>query len=506
MPIEEVMPGSRALAQLADRLATARKILVVTGAGISTSCGIPDFRSKEGLYELIEDDYVRSMAKQPKIEDASSISRDRKSFPTKTVPCKPSRSIKGRDLFDATIWNSPDTSSVFLKFAASLRRSAYAIPAPSPTHRFLRLLRDQRRLVRVYTQNIDGLEARAGLQVDLAAGSGTRGRFSKAALALPPSVSPNGGKTPAMLLKGSLNGGCEAVQLHGDLASLRCSVCQHLIDWSVGDPADFLLTGNAPECPACAEADAVRRAAGRRGTRVGALRPNVVLYGEPHPAADAIGKLVSADLATGPDLLLVMGTSLKVHGLQALVREMARAVHARRGGRVVFVNRTAPVESKWKDTIDVWVRMDCDAFVQRMRVARPDIAATQVGLPYMVAKSWQKAKGKSDDDKENAVASFEAAPSKDEAPERSVPSTPRKKQRPTLADISSSSQGNALPPTPRSSPARKRKADAFDIYEEGPIVVTPNAKRMWQLKAVEVPSSQSEDDISLIDVKRRKIG
>ena len=32
-------------------------ILVVTGAGISVSCGIPDFRSKGGLYDRIRTEY-----------------------------------------------------------------------------------------------------------------------------------------------------------------------------------------------------------------------------------------------------------------------------------------------------------------------------------------------------------------------------------------------------------------------------------------------------------------
>jgi NAD-dependent protein deacetylase/lipoamidase len=44
------MPGDDALEQLAERLRDARQIVVLTGAGISTESGIPDFRGPQGLW------------------------------------------------------------------------------------------------------------------------------------------------------------------------------------------------------------------------------------------------------------------------------------------------------------------------------------------------------------------------------------------------------------------------------------------------------------------------
>jgi len=79
----------------------------------------------------------------------------------------------------------------------------------------------------------------------------------------------------------------------------------------------------------------IRRSA--REVTVGSLRPSIVLYDEPHPHGEEIGDLQAYDLKRSPDLLLVMGTSLKVHGLKLVVREFAKAVHARKG-LVVFVN------------------------------------------------------------------------------------------------------------------------------------------------------------------------
>jgi hypothetical protein len=90
------------------------------------------------------------------------------------------------------------------------------------------------------------------------------------------------------------------------------------------------------------------------------VRPNVVLYGEPNPVSDDISSIMAHDLKFGPDLLLIMGTSLKVHGIKNLVKEFAKSVHSKKNGKVVFINQSQPAESSWKDVIDYWVEVDCD--------------------------------------------------------------------------------------------------------------------------------------------------
>jgi hypothetical protein len=105
---------------------------------------------------------------------------------------------------------------------------------------------------------------------------------------------------------------------------------------------------------------------------VGKLRPDIVLYGEEHPNAHLISPIVTHDLALYPDMLLILGTSLRVHGLKVMVREFAKTVHSK-GGKVAFVNFTKPSESSWGDIIDYWIQWDCDAWVADLQVRIPKL-------------------------------------------------------------------------------------------------------------------------------------
>ena len=110
----------------------------------------------------------------------------------------------------------------------------------------------------------------------------------------------------------------------------------------------------------------------RRALKVGSLRPAIVLYDEPHPQGDFIGAIQSSDLCKRPDLLIIMGTSLKVYGLKKLVKDFAKAVHSSPaknglgGGKVIFVNITEPPGSEWNDVIDYHVQGTTDAWVSKV--------------------------------------------------------------------------------------------------------------------------------------------
>ncbi|KAK0124794.1 hypothetical protein ONS96_008675 [Cadophora gregata f. sp. sojae] len=284
-----------------------------------------------------------SPAPQPS-QSQNSSSGNRQSLPN----------LKGRDLFDSMVWQDAFTTSIFYMFISSLRQKVQDVASTTHSHKFLRVLRDGGRLVRNYSQNIDLLEEREGLCTDLAQGTGSKARFSR-----------RGGG-------GSGSGGCESVTLHGSLEWLRCSLCNTKSNWDDEGRITTTLAGSAPDCPTCQTYSNKRTGNGRRKLAIGRLRPDIVLYGEEHPNANLIAPLVTHDLALGPDVLLIMGTSLRVHGLKIMVREFAKAVHSR-GGKVVFVNQTKPSESTWGDIIDYWVSWDCDQWVLDLKDRREDL-------------------------------------------------------------------------------------------------------------------------------------
>lgn len=236
--------------------------------------------------------------------------------------------------------------------------------------------------MRCYTQNVDGLERREGLSMDLAHGKGTKKRFVKKIWEAPRPSEPR---------HSDADGGCEVVPLHGDLEVLRCTLCQKTSPWIEEATAAF-LNGSAPECAKCADKSNDRQERGKRGVAVGSLRPNIVLYGEEHPLDESLAPLIPFDLSSGPEILIIMGTSLKVHGLQKVVREFAKKIHARKDGKgkVIFVNRTKPAESMWENVIDSYVAMDCDDWVKDLRARREDLWLRQGELDLTITKPGSK--------------------------------------------------------------------------------------------------------------------
>jgi NAD-dependent SIR2 family protein deacetylase len=115
------------------RLLQGRKnIIVLVGAGMSVSCGIPDFRSKDsGLYSTLN------------IDDLG-------------LSCP-------EDLFDWDFFQEDPTP--FFKFARNLYfpLGEHKKVEPSDSHKLLAMLDKKKMLLRVYSQNIDGLEVVAGV-------------------------------------------------------------------------------------------------------------------------------------------------------------------------------------------------------------------------------------------------------------------------------------------------------------------------------------------------------
>ncbi|KAJ0130758.1 Efflux pump dotC [Fusarium oxysporum f. sp. albedinis] len=60
------------------------------------------------------------------------------------------------------------------------------------------------------------------------------------------------------------------------------------------------------------------------------------------------------DISQGLDLLLILGTSLNIHGFKVIVKEFVQAVH-RSGGKVILVNNTN-AGKLWSNILDYCIR------------------------------------------------------------------------------------------------------------------------------------------------------
>lgn len=108
-----------------ELLKKSKNIIVLTGAGISTSLGIPDFRSKgTGLYDKV----AHLGLGDP------------------------------QDVFDIKTFE--DDPTIFYSVARDIMVETERV---SPTHAFIAMLEKREKLLTNYSQNIDNLESKAGI-------------------------------------------------------------------------------------------------------------------------------------------------------------------------------------------------------------------------------------------------------------------------------------------------------------------------------------------------------
>ncbi|KAM8762348.1 NAD-dependent protein deacetylase sirtuin-3, mitochondrial isoform 2-T4 [Acanthopagrus schlegelii] len=201
-----------------------KRVVVMAGAGISTPSGIPDFRSPgSGLYDNLQ---------QYDLPYAEAI-------------------------FEIDFFHH--NPNPFFALAKELYPGNYQ---PNLTHYFVRLLHEKKQLLRMYTQNIDGLERLAGIP-------------------------------PEML-----------VEAHGTFATATCTVCRRKYKGEELRPD--VMSGMVPKCPTC----------------TGVVKPDIVFFGEELPR-HFFKYLTDFPLA---DLLIVMGTSLEVEPFASLAGAVRSSV------------------------------------------------------------------------------------------------------------------------------------------------------------------------------------
>ena len=190
-----------------------RNVVFVLGAGISVAAGIPDYRTPgTGLYHTLQKYNLPS----PESVFTLSYLRDHP------------------EAFFDVERSLPDMSKV----------------APTIAHKLMKAVSDSGRLLRIYTQNVDGLEYRVGIPAD------------------------------------------KIVAAHGNSFGAHCIDCKAAMP--VDEYNDTVHVKKAiPRCAACS----------------GIVKADFVLYGEPMP--DRFFILAEEDLPKC-DLLVVMGTSLVV--------------------------------------------------------------------------------------------------------------------------------------------------------------------------------------------------
>ncbi|XP_068539821.1 NAD-dependent protein deacetylase sirtuin-3, mitochondrial isoform X1 [Anas acuta] len=201
-----------------------RRIVVMAGAGISTPSGIPDFRSPgSGLYSNLE---------QYDIPYPEAI-------------------------FELTYFFV--NPKPFFTLAKELYPGNYR---PNYAHYFLRLLHDKGLLLRLYTQNIDGLERAAGIPPD------------------------------------------RLVEAHGTFATATCTVCRRKFPGE--DFRGDVMADKIPHCRVC----------------TGIVKPDIVFFGEELPQRFFL-HVTDFPMA---DLLFVIGTSLEVEPFASLAGAVRSSV------------------------------------------------------------------------------------------------------------------------------------------------------------------------------------
>ncbi|KAK8126438.1 uncharacterized protein PG998_002197 [Apiospora kogelbergensis] len=294
--------------ELIDRLKSSlskkKKIVVIAGAGISVSAGIPDFRSSDGLF--------KTLRKDQKLKGS------------------------GQQLFDASVYKHDDSTSSFHDMVRELAQKTKTA-RPTPFHHMLATMAEEGRLLRLYSQNVDGIDT----------------AMKPLATQIP---LPEKGPWP------------KTVQLHGGLEQMICSKCNST------SPFDGSLFHGPepPPCKSCEEMDNIRTSyAGKRSHGIGKLRPRMVLYNEYNPDEEAIANVVKADTRARPDAVIVVGTSMKIPGVRQIVRNMCKVTRERKDGIAVWINLDPePAGAELRECWDIVVRGKCD-----------DVA-NLVGLPH----------------------------------------------------------------------------------------------------------------------------
>ncbi|EPY53739.1 Sir2 family histone deacetylase Sir2 [Schizosaccharomyces cryophilus OY26] len=249
------LPQYNTFDDVVKQLHNAKNIVVLVGAGISTSLGILDFRSDNGFYARLAQ---------------HGLSEPSEMFDIRTFREEP---------------------GIFYTFAKELLPETHHY---SPSHAFIRLLEQKNKLATLFTQNIDNLERETGLSEEKIVQC--HGSFATAT---------------CIQCKRKIEGSL----LYDDIRNQRISYCtecnqpptkkRKLASSSDRMSSDAYYRENGTE----EEEDDVPQA--------GVMKPDITFFGEALPD-QFFEKVGNGDLEK-TDLLICIGTSLKVAPVSELI-------------------------------------------------------------------------------------------------------------------------------------------------------------------------------------------
>lgn len=408
---------------------------------------------------------------------------------------------------------------------------------PTSFHRVLRALDDRGKLLRVYTQNIDAIEQKTGLSFGVPDFDDRRGKNrtkGKApATQLPtgeilidqvpdPGSSTSRHSSPPVEIP-------RCIPLHGTLQSVHCQTCTH--SFPLQEHLPSFAVGQPPQCPACASQERTRKLIGKRLRGIGKLRPSVVLYNEAHKNGEGVGDVVSKDLMgskgrSGADLLLVVGTSLRVPGTKRIVREFSKAVRSRVSNKdegsasappsnvrpptstdeessikAVYLNLDFPVPTReWDGVFDVWLQGDAQIFARMLQEEIEKRAK---------AKELADEKKKKRDEEAalaavNAIEDSSSSSSSSLILPRKLPVTSNPAKRRGDCDAASSKRRKTiLPLSPKSPPLPRRRQEKDVLPSLSTEVITSPASPLM----IRIPSRHHSCyvEISPLPSQRRPV-
>ena len=298
------------LEQCVELIDAARNVIVLTGAGCSVSCGIPDFRSRDGVYARLRVDF-------PDLPDPQAM-------------------------FD--IFYFEHDPRPFFKFAKEIYPGQFR---PSLSHLFVKQIEAHGKLLRNYTQNIDTLELAAQINNVIQC----HGSFATATCTVCKF------KVDASFIKEQI--------FRQEIP--YCPKCESLANAAAATAtADTTESTTTPETRAQdeenddedededeAESEETREIRKRKEKNIGILKPDIVFFGEGLP--DHYHTSIDEDKSKC-DLLIVIGSSLKVKPVANIPHMLPAHVPQ------ILINR----ESLKHLNFDVELLGDCDVIVNEL--------------------------------------------------------------------------------------------------------------------------------------------